>query len=281
LLESIYRFLSFPSFVDTIQRKSLTFVTYDMWDDPYEGFVLGATKTDEGREKIVACLNQMKHEIPPELVMNLLSGMRYTVHLQSWSRLNESDALWRIYGFSGSGIRIQTDRAKVNAIGGVTIIDVDYKMLSLVDEIGRICNGPNKIDISKAFSSKRKAFEHEQEVRLVTDIDGHYLPPPPRRRSTDTTFNASRAAMRHAHYAGQITKDQMNEGLKNIDLNEARQNDSSNQVKAVSFADVSNFIESVVVHPMAAPWFVSMVGEFCERNNVPFDGKSSLYTFKH
>lgn len=35
----LYKFMSFYSFVDLIQSKSLNFVRPKVWEDPYEGFI--------------------------------------------------------------------------------------------------------------------------------------------------------------------------------------------------------------------------------------------------
>ncbi len=37
-------------------------------------------------------------------------------------------------------------------------------------------------------------------------------------------------------------------------------------------------IQNVIVHPFAPDWYIDIVKEFCKKFNVPFSGKSSLYT---
>lgn len=49
--QSLYRFLSFESFVDIIQSKSLKLIQPKLWEDPYESYLLKAIKSEEGRKK--------------------------------------------------------------------------------------------------------------------------------------------------------------------------------------------------------------------------------------
>lgn len=56
--DKIYRFLSFESFVDLIQRKQLAFVSYDSWEDPYEGFVVRAIQSEKGKKEILKHMEQ-------------------------------------------------------------------------------------------------------------------------------------------------------------------------------------------------------------------------------
>ena len=49
------------------------------------------------------------------------------------------------------------------------------------------------------------------------------------------------------------------------------------KTKDISYAHIPDFVEGVLVHPMAPDWYVEVVGEFCKRNNLPFEGKSKLY----
>ncbi len=275
--KNIYRFLSFPTFVDAVQLGRLAFVTYDMWEDPYEGFVLGALKNEEGRKRIRYQLKHMGHLMDPQAVLGILSAMRYTVHLQSWTRLSESDALWRIYGFGNMGIRIKTTVEKIGKIGKITVFDVDYREPSLEEELRRICAGRNIVDVRQAFLIKREAFKHEEEVRLITDIDKDFLPASP----SPMPIEQEKMLLRQIHRQGKISAQDLDAGLKNVDETFKKQGLPPNQVKPVSFSHVDEFIESVLVHPMAPTWFVGMVAEFCNRNNLVFAGQSQLYTYKH
>ena len=46
----------------------------------------------------------------------------------------------------------------------------------------------------------------------------------------------------------------------------------------VTYGHIPKFIKGVMVHPLAQQWYVDTVKMFCEINNVPFEGKSMLYT---
>jgi hypothetical protein len=99
---------------------------------------------------------------------------------QCWSLHEESDAMWRIYSPHNEGVVIQTsvkkfhllNEIKFAALGPVIYYD-DLKRA--LDEIG---SRRSYERFTEAFL-KRRAFEHENEVRLVTEDDPYCLISPP------------------------------------------------------------------------------------------------------
>ena len=49
----------------------------------------------------------------------------------------------------------------------------------------------------------------------------------------------------------------------------------------INIAPVSEFIEGVMVHPLATDWYVNIVHSFCDRFHIMFDGRSELYKLKN
>lgn len=47
--------------------------------------------------------------------------------------------------------------------------------------------------------------------------------------------------------------------------------------KDIAIPDVTEFIQSVTVHPFAPEWYIEIVKSFCEKNNLRFLGKSKIY----
>ena len=53
--------------------------------------------------------------------------------------------------------------------------------------------------------------------------------------------------------------------------------DVPKRVRIEPMEDVTSFVDSIMVHPLAADWYVGIVPEICHRTQLPFDGKSKLY----
>lgn len=275
----IFRFLSFESFVDLVLRKQLAFVTYDMWQDPYEGFVIKAMQTDKGRADIIQWFKKsnLSSDMPPEMRLGILEKYSKTVHLQSWTKREETDALWRIYAFNGNSIRIETTIKNLQHIDNICFFPVEYKPMSLERELKSIFAG-NKIQIQNAFSWKRKAFSHEEEFRLISNIDHEYLPEQQLNQQSPITRDDMLRALSMFLEKGEITRQEYESGVANINSPSKL---SIKKVKYILFSHIPNFIESVMVHPTASDWFVETVGHFCNNNQINFLGKSNLYKFNH
>lgn len=272
LLLKIYRLVSFDHFADSIHRKALSFVTYDMWPgDPYEGYILRLIETEEGRLRITDHLRRKLPTIlPPDAVVGMLDRFRKTIHLQSWTkRQAESEMLWSRYSHEGTAVRISTSLEKVGRLKGVSYVEVDYfEKLSLEDELPRVVGG-NKFDCSRLFTSKRIEYDCEEEIRLMTDANNAYLPGRPRDSARDELMRKAIIALSQS---GQLTPEETKTGLDQV-------TPPNHDIRHVSFAHVDDFIESVTAHPSASDRFVLKVERYCYSNKIKFLGKSRLYSF--
>lgn len=152
-MSKIYRFMSFESFIDMILRKELVFVHPTLWDDPCEMKYL--------KDNIKNKINQFRDITHPEVFESVVKNiLLYKTFCQSWTRINESDALWRIYSHNCTSVRIEIDVSNIKLLDDIDILDVKY--ISDKDVVEP--NGDGWYDLIKL---KRYAFSHEQEVRLV------------------------------------------------------------------------------------------------------------------
>lgn len=264
-VNSIYRFMSFESFVDMIQRNALTFVYHELWEDPYEGFLFKAIKDARGKEQILTILKKLT----PEYVMlnfGVLLKFGRTIYGQSWTKCPESDALWRIYSNGQKSIRIEVSIKDISRLEGVKSHDIKYsKSFSLESQLKKIFK-KNKTYLHNILLTKRTAFKHEQEVRLLTDIDLDYLP------NDQTTFPPE--ALKVFLESGEITKEQFETGINSINRKKILPDE-----KYIFFDHIDNFINSVMLHPLAPKWFDETLIRFCEDKGLKFLGKSKLYQF--
>ena len=164
----LYRFCSFPSFVKLLQDKCLVFRNFQSWDDPYEGYLFNTIKTDKGKSKIIKIIEELKHA-HGQFLIHMLRDMSNCPYAQSWTKLAESDALWRIYSFSNQAIRIEIDIEDIPKLNGVQTHDIIYKDFESLQEEVKDALMDDGVNWNDLFLKKRKAFEHEQEVRLLLD----------------------------------------------------------------------------------------------------------------
>lgn len=251
--EYLYRYVPFEVFVGMIQSKSLTFVLPDAWDD---------TKECESFKHYVEHIDNIYERL-----------MRWSIFhktfFQCWTTLAESDAMWRIYSYNNRALRIRVKRDNVELLDDVKAIDVEYSD-NLYCEFEHGENGYLKV-----LSRKRTAFEHEKEVRLIK----HY-----RFSGTDDlkqhiyawlaiSEHPDRIEVLEKNFSGESLDEKIQNVVQTLNIgNEAE------RFMNVSFAHVDGFIEGVLVHPFAPEWYVNIVQEFCARNKIRFEGKSTLYS---
>lgn len=268
--DKIYRILSFNFFKDLVERQALAFVTYDSWEDPCEGYVLRELRTEEGHKRIVQALNKMylgltKTEV--ERNVQFLYMLRHTMHMQSWTKTEEDDAMWQIYSGVGEGVQISTTLSKVANLGGVSSVSVRYKEPDPIQDLKSIFVG-KRIECAQVFSTKRPAFSYEQEIRLLTSINMNRLT---KRPNDWLEPGILRELLAQLKDKGEVDSS----GIKTV-MGQV----IPNWLKYISFNNVPNFIESVRVNPFATSIFVEQVQKYCEENKIPFLGKSELYAYK-
>ncbi|UOR12634.1 hypothetical protein [Halobacillus amylolyticus] len=253
-MSKIYRFISFESFVDMIMKQSLTFVHPTLWDDPYELNLIESKfkKTIDSSDSIST--ERALETILQQIITNKL-------YCQSWTKLNESDALWRIYNNNNTSVRIEVDLNDISKLENVEDLEVEY-----VDDPITIVEKDSFYDLIKI---KRKAFAHENEIRLLT----HYK------------FNGTEDAKEHIKDYLKLSGDyesNKNSGIEEISTEVERiisklnlnQKDKTFQVY---YGHIDNFIKSVMLNPFAPEWFNGTLRMFCEQNGINYLGKSELY----
>lgn len=167
----IYRIISYDRFLELFNTNRNTLVKPKLWEDTFENFTLKSKlKFSNGDE-----IELDTHE--------RLFG-------QCWTTSRASDAMWRIYSPDKKGIRIRTtidkllsslDMANVDvAMTESCIGKVDYISEAIITEQAKKAfNNNGQMTFGNLFRSllvKRKAFEHENEIRLIHLDWGDSLP---------------------------------------------------------------------------------------------------------
>ena len=280
-MESLYRFISFPAFINLVEQKQERYVQPTSWEDTYEGYLLRSLD----KADVENCLKQLAEAIclgSAETAADnyiRLYNARWHCYGQCWTKRSESDALWRIYSYGKMSIRIETDEEQIrkvlsSATNSITIDDVHY---DLDDEYGQL-RAESKLlkelvlskRIPEPYFHKRRAFEHEQEKRVI------FFDPAQSKMMTRKEYsvlnNYRRSNAKDKSFEEQIS-------MISIELkrrfNEFLQDGLS---KFVSIPNIEQYIKSVMVHPQAEEWIVKLVERICKRVGLNFSGKSQMYS---
>jgi hypothetical protein len=163
----IYKYIPIKYVKKMFKNKKLIFGKVNDWDDVYENYFL----KQDLRVSTGAPLSTSS-------VMDCCYG-------QSWTSLEESDAMWRIYSSKTDAVKVATTVEKLldvlyvddNCSANTSIGNVIYKSrqaieleLNKMQQGGPIYFNPScslaKL-IRNSLYTKRSEFEHEHEVRIL------------------------------------------------------------------------------------------------------------------
>lgn len=137
-----------------------------MWDDPFENFFLNSKFESNGK------------------ILNL-GGLKDNLFGQCWTLgAEETDAMWRIYSPNKDGVRVKSTLSKViSPLKSQNISDFETKVfIGKVEYVveSELVNQLQNAQIDSAtfifrieqmiinsLLIKRKAFEHEKEIRVI------------------------------------------------------------------------------------------------------------------
>ena len=161
--KNIYRIFKVERLIELFEEKNNALVKPELWDDPFENFILNITvKSKTGR-------------ISKSILRNRGYG-------QCWTLTIESDAMWRIYSPDKNGVKIQTSIRKLfqslystqTSYGTLScfIGKVKYYSKKKIDDIVKdrlagVKQFSGSLGQARSLLFKRYAFKHENEVRLI------------------------------------------------------------------------------------------------------------------
>ena len=172
----LWRYTNFEVFVNLLDTESLYFTRADKFEDPYEGFIPQSIM-----EAYKHSLKRVTPEVFVEAIMKQHEASRKYVMCNCWHQnVVESMAMWEKYHMRNSGVAIKTNMEKMkNSLTSeysIYIGKIEY-IYENTDEEQYMKNFlQSKIPLAKKLTyfpyfRKRKEYEHEQEVRLIVDID--------------------------------------------------------------------------------------------------------------
>jgi hypothetical protein len=218
----IYRVVPAWRFAEILVTRKLVLTRPDLWDDPFENILL-----------------KTQLELPDGTPVGL-DGVMGAFYGQCWSLHEETDAMWRIYAPGRDGVTLRTTIAKLmGAVYDFGNPDADRQFFIgrvLYEEEGELMNVFSGMSPEKCMAlitdhtfycqavtllAKRKAFEHEREVRLLyrspqtTDARTKAFPVDPNSvidcvvfdpRMGDTEYHVWHRLMEQAGYKGEVRR---------------------------------------------------------------------------
>ncbi len=172
----LWRYTNFEVFVNLLDTESLFFTRADKFEDPYEGFI---------PQSIMDAYKQSLRRVTPaefvEAIMKRHEASRKYVMCSCWHQnVVESMAMWEKYHMRNSGVAIKTTMQKMKdsllSEYSIYIGKIEYIYGNTDDDQYMQNFLQNEIPLTKKLTyfpyyRKRKEYEHEQEVRLIVDID--------------------------------------------------------------------------------------------------------------
>jgi hypothetical protein len=159
----IYKYLPFNFFLQILLTKKIIIKGVQNWEDEYENFLTKVILEYKNGEK-----TSLYHFMP-------------SFYGQCWTKLRESDAMWRIYSINNLGVRIKSSVNKLLKVSyneslaekettilrriGLVEYKNENKILKYINEKKPFIQG--RFDLLESLFIKRTEFYHEEEVRLV------------------------------------------------------------------------------------------------------------------
>ena len=281
----LYRYISFEDFVNLLVNNKDRFVRPVTWEDKYEGYLFSHMETKaEIREIVKEMYNNLcprNYYAIPDNYFRMWHS-KFFVYAQCWSKYAETDAMWRCYSYGNRAVRIRTRDDKLlqhtqklfseqdNFKVYLEKVSYDLKGKDVIEQqIGQM-----KISLLtyEAYFHKRPAFKHEGEYRLL---------------AVDNNLSSANSFMSYGvkHKIEEHVKNKTDEEIidyltdKIYEQRADWKKDMAN-IKIEDAGDISEYIEGVMVHPLAPEWYTNIIKDICLKNNIKFDGQSRIYELK-
>ncbi|WP_298936870.1 DUF2971 domain-containing protein [uncultured Ruegeria sp.] len=156
----IYRVFPRDRFFQLFEESNNVLVRPTMWDDPFENFILRSPVRTASGEKGEFAFHK-------------------DLYGQCWTLHTASDAMWRIYSPEKDAVRVRTTVGRLldslcaankgTENDSCYIGKVDYPTEAKLKTFARTIfkDGLTARAVANSLLAKRKAFEHEKEVRII------------------------------------------------------------------------------------------------------------------
>jgi hypothetical protein len=149
--QTIWRYMDFTKFVAMLENRGLYFCSLPSLDDPFEGSLTVGT-----RDRLRADAGSRERS------RQLIQAVRRATYVSCWhANEHESEAMWKLYSHSNEGIAIRSDLARLRRGLPGEDIGIEIEPVIYID----YRDPRRRMDLERTHFYKRKAFEHERELR--------------------------------------------------------------------------------------------------------------------
>ena len=191
--------------------------------------------------------------------------------------------MWRCYSYGNRAVRIRTkdDKLLVHTQKifpekeqfSVYLEKVNYDLnkKSIMEQ--QLNQMKSSLLTHETYFHKRPAFKHEGENRLL--IADNSLSSAEGLSSFGVKFKIEE------QIKGKTDEEIIDYLTERICVQRPDWDKSGdNNVRIEDAGDISEFLEGVMVHPVAPQWYVDIVQDICRLRNINFEGQSEIYKLK-
>ncbi len=277
----LYRIISLETFIDLLHHKRERYVRPSTWEDTFEGYLFSkmydASKLKKMVEYIYYNVCPRNYEATINNILRL-EHSKWFVYGQCWTTEAESDAMWRIYSYGKHSIQIQSTKEKIDHLfDGIEevkhiIEPIEYD-INPDDDLTQkqIQQLRQTLSIYEPYLHKRKAFSHENEIRVLVD-DNRYF------QMTEMSMMGANWKIFEAMQQKKNDREILEEIMSRLDkyLDKWNNNNLPNSIY-IDEIDLKEYISAVVVNPFAEKWYVDLVKDLCKEFEINCLGQSQLY----
>lgn len=282
----LFRYIGFEDFINLTINNKDRFVRPSSWDDKYEGYLFSHMETPEDVWKIVS---EMYHKLCPRNYYAILDNYfrmwhsKWFTYAQCWSKHPETDAMWRCYSYGNRAIRIRTKDDKLLSHTKKVFseeeqfsvylekVNYDLNKKSILEQ--QISQMKDSLLAHETYFHKRPAFRHEGEYRLLIADNRLYSAEGPSSFGVKFKIEEQVKGKTDEEIIDYLTE-------RICAQREDWDRIGDNNVRIEDAGDISEFLEGVMVHPVAPKWYVDIIGEICQSKKIKFDGQSEIYKLK-
>lgn len=284
--KKLFRYIGFEDFVNLLVNNKDRFVRPASWDDKYEGYLFSHLETKDDIHKVVS---EMYYHLCPRNYYSIPDNYfkmwhsKWFTYAQCWSKYPETDAMWRCYSYGNRAVRIRTKDEKLLEhtkkiysdpdIFSVYLKKVSYDLNKQNVLEQQISQTKDSLFAHEAYFHKRPAFKHEGEYRLII-VDNSLF--------SAEGLSSIGVKFKIEEQVRNKTDEEIIDYLTEK-IYEQRANwekIEEHNVRIEDAGNISEYIEGVMVHPMAPKWYVNIVQDICQSRKIKFDGQSEIYTLK-
>ena len=281
----LYRYISFEDFINLVVNKKDRFVRPVCWDDKYESYIFSYIEKEGDIRRIVEDMYynhwSKKYDV---IVKNFLKmwHSKWFTYAQCWSIYPETDAMWRSYSYGNKSIRIRTTNEKLlihakkvfpeKECFEVYLRKVEYDLSDKSGIEQQIEEMKHSRSINETYFHKRPVFEHEGEYRLLIADNSLY--------DADDMASSGIISRLQEQIEGKSDEEIINKITQEIVKERADWDRLNNNIRIENIEDVNEFLEGVMVHPLAPAWYVDIIEQICNSTKIYFDKQSQIYNLQ-